>query len=333
MKVSYWIETLSPLPLLELANTGRKAATKDQPVTRLFEQSWEDSPQWCRVEDILDAWEALRNDLDILDVEASLWMRYESSDTELELDIDPLTLYRLGENNLKLCVEGHHPINHDSTHWIPTNISGCFAQADESLGLLTQRVEVWLDDHSVWEGLATTRNQLIGQLMQQEVAPRRNQWLPSLLLVPSFDEQDIEDRVVGLLKRGDFERVFRQTELADQQEIPRQSGWNVHILHDPAVLNPVLGIWPEDQRWHPCTPENQQEGLQEISRQLSALYPQLKRMGILKRDISLVWHHPYNTQVRTELASGFLQTIGSMGHHLYLNFFPEAKRIARYWSD
>lgn len=336
MKVNYWIEVLPPSASYQPITATAQALATAAPILRLYEQTWEDSPHWCRVDELIDAWE---DEVDQLAAQglavdrATVWMRYESSEPEIELDIDPLTLARLGQAGLQLCIEGFHPLTDEATHWVPTQVQGCFAQPDDSTGFPVQRVEVWLDDHSVWEGFVTTQAALMGHWIRRQREALVASWQPSLLMLPSCEEDEIEQGVLALLRQGTFEQVFHQTEEPDQPNLPPQSGWRVNVLHDPAMGNPLQDHLTAEQAWYPSQPAEQHATLGQLLRDWAQVFPQLAGQGVLKRDVYFSWYEPYQGQPRQTLSPELMLSIGALGHHLHLNIFPQAQRVARYWEE
>ncbi|MEM9984542.1 MAG: hypothetical protein AAF804_05540 [Bacteroidota bacterium] len=335
MKVSYWIEVLINPEESERVLQVPGAKPLSSNVIHFFEFSQEHSPHWCRIEDLLDQWEEYLPQFEEVGIDApraAVWMNYECGEPEISLDLDPMTLARLGGAGLRLCILGnHHRPAEPQVHWLPTQVNGCWSEPVEDVGLPSHRVEVWLDDHSVWEGYAATRPQLMGHWFKNRTKVRVS-WQPGLLVVDEMDEESIENGIVALLRRGAFEQVFKPKAGEAPAEI-RESGWELNILHDPRQPNPLQGLNARFKNWRQTSLDARQETLGEMLQELGKEYLRLKEEGFFKRDISLIWHQPYREQVRMEVNPEMMLSIGALGHHLQLASFPQAQSVARYWED
>ncbi|MEZ4827251.1 MAG: hypothetical protein R3C61_13385 [Bacteroidia bacterium] len=357
----YWLEIWTDEQKFREVNRvmGNKNPGEPRAIIRLHELTQPDEPQWFEINGFLDILEDKYEALEALGIsrkQISIWVNCLSEEDESQIFLDPLTLLRLGQEGVRLCITREQDalekiVKEDSP--VPfisrlVEISEIFIgnETDEKIdsGMDATEVMVAFDDGTVWKANYLSLRQLTLMVAAARNHSERNQaryfWLPNMVVVGELSRDEIERSVIHLLRLGKFEKAFAPEEIlseTEQEEIIaelsmiHESGFMLNIEDILGIQEPYImssGNFWAVKKVH----KTSQPSMDYINYFLDILegkYNALAGVGIQRRDIAINWSYRYEGHCNLEFAPELLERIGKNGISFNLYLREAAKVVVR----
>lgn len=354
MTTTHWLELWTPLAAyyrVHRALLQRRPTEAPRSLLRFFATRSDGDPNWFDLDEHLDCYEAARPalaDLGIAGHQAALWLSCQHEDQASELTLDPLTMLRLSELELKLCWECYQAewgqFNNAATlPGVPVNLRDLGSEPDAEQPQRLRQVWVSLDDDTLWEATFTTHAHMRWQWQQPGATTVQvgTYWQPSVVVVPDFSEASLERAIADLLRQRTFEQAF--TCLAGAAQAPAQltqPQLALEILHhapittELAPLAELLGAdaQPRAHQWWASRPSSLTELATHTQQWVQLLRDQmcaLLAFGIHRNDLALVWSLPYQQRAHLEVGPAVLGELAAQGLTLRLRGLAQPERWVR----
>lgn len=351
MVSSYCLELWVPPTLSDnVKNLLPLSSGKARSLLRMFEAHEADEPSIFAVNAVMDQWEALSPQLSAAGLEghhASIWLdgKYDQS---FGIKLDPLSLMRLGQERLRLCFNGERQLAADWEVYDPSLSSKAVSIKDiclETVGsadlpqvLGPVPVTVSLDDGTIWQARFVPMPYLTRMQKQQNGFF----WEPDMILVPFVNRHQVEKAILMLMSQQKFEQAFSNIEQELGQEAEAgQSIFELQIIHEGIEDIPLAEIFnvsranvSVDQqfwRWRNVQyhQQNHFDYLHHYQELIQMHYPNLKKLGIQRQDISIKLQYRYQATCNLELHPETLYHLGRNGISLEISCEQAARAVAR----
>lgn len=323
-------------------------------------------PEVQEINHFLDVLEGVYPSLEAVGVSRdniSMWLEC-TSEQECLIEFDPMTLYRLGIEGVKACINSW---DYDTLGvvmnrperiklkqvdieevWIEVEASCLDAMLDEDLPLASGKTEVMVrfDDMTLWRACFMSYEHLhlsLARDTKQIVVPGGAFfWENHMILVDTLSRQRIESVIMEMLGRQVFELAFEQIEGKDSvDDSGADNRIDLSILYDgddPRLISDVLNLSEEaaifsSHLWtlsRNCKDilscKDEMHGIIDL---LEGKYDDLKKLGIQRRDIKLVWNHRHMGQGNLELDPDVMVRMGRNGLSWDIQCMAAPTAIAR----
>ncbi|MDX2247452.1 MAG: hypothetical protein SF052_11780 [Bacteroidia bacterium] len=338
---------------------GNKNPGEPRSIIRLYETRQPDEPQWFEINSFLDIlddkYDALEN-AGVSRNQVSIWLNCQYEEDECKVALDPLTLLRLGQEGIRLCVT----CSRDETdglltpETIPPFVSRLVEIRDIHIeneqedkidsGLGGTEVTVGFDDGTAWVANFISLRQLnllvAAARNHTENGQSRYFWLPNMVIIGELSRDEIERAIIHLLRLGKFEQAFaplealcerEQEEVVTELSLIHEAGFLPNIeeilgIHEPYIVSSG-NFWAVKK-----IQTSGQPSTQYISHFLDLLegkYTTLAEAGIQRRDISINWSYRYEEHCNLEFAPEVLERLGRNGIALNVYLRQAAKVVVR----
>ncbi len=335
MSISTWLEIwrgqASSKRLARLF--GQPQLPEDRQLYTIWKQEYKEipaiSPFLGYVDQMDRLWEKVES-AGVTRSQVSCWLVADDADEETHITLDPLTMLRLGEEGMKLCIAVNpaaptHQPGHASQHQLQlVAIRDIVIEAGNLPG--QAQITVDLDDGSVWGANFYTFESLQAHMFPFDPhdggKPAGYLWKPYSLLVPTLDHVSVEKAVVGLLYDHQFERAFQRLDPFDENSSEQPNTQvSLRVVQPTNLRQPLdtlfLGQASEmtqvghffDLKHTPTA----QEPLTSMLDMLDAHYGELAGMGVRRSDLTLTWSEVFNRQLNVEIQPESLLRLGKSG--------------------
>lgn len=351
MVSSYFLELwIPPTSSARVKKLLQLPAGKERSLLRLFETHEADEPSVFVVNKVMDQWEELLPQLveaGLEDYHAAIWLdgKYDLS---FGLALDPMTLMRLGQERLRLCLNGERQtaaaweVLDPSLSSLAVSIQYIFfdTAGDDDLPYVVGPVPVTVgfDDGTIWQARFVPMPYL--NRIQNE--QRGFFWEPDMILVPFVNRKEVEKSILTLMRQQKFEQAFTNIEEDFAREIEvGQSIFELQIIREGIQDIPLAEIFNisranisvDQQFWHWRNVQYHQQNffdyLHHYQELIQQHYPSLKKLGIQRQDISINLQYRYQGGCNLELHPETLLNLGRSGISLQLNCEQAARAVAR----
>lgn len=323
---------------------------KARSLLRMFERHEADEPSVFAVNAVLDEWEMLSPQLLDAGLEghhASVWLdgKYEQN---FGIQLDPLSLMRLGQERLRLCFNGEREMAADWEMFDPSlasravNIKDICIEnegANELPYLMGPvPVTVSLDDGTIWQAQYVPAPYL--HRMQKE--QNGFFWAPDMIVVPFVNRQEVEKSILLLMRQQKFERAFANVEQEFKSEAEAgQSIFELQIIREGIADIPLAEIFNisranvsvNQQFWRWRNVQYHQQNcfdyLHHYQELIQEHYPSLKKLDIKRQDISIKMQYRYQGSCNLELHPETLYNLGRSGISLEISCEQATRAVAR----
>ncbi|MEL6673683.1 MAG: hypothetical protein AAFR61_15870 [Bacteroidota bacterium] len=363
MRTSYWLEFwVDPAKYRHVEKVlGKKTEEAPRSIMRFAETEHFDGPQWFEMVYYLDLLEGKYEPLAQQDVkrsDISLWVQCVHEEDSCEINLDPLTLLRLGEEGIKPCINAFRGKNfaevfaEDMPVKRSVNIEDVWIEHEEDpkfpAGMIEQaEVTVGFDDGSFWSGHFLTFREMkrllaackrTGKFMSGGYFWRRN-----MILIHHISRKNIQKTLVDLLGQGAFEAAFERMDSAAGNDA--EGAHNIlelSIMHDrdlPISLSELFEVKEHEtitttNFWALTKRFDDEKPLLDYPTffmdLLEGKYQALSAAGIQRKDIQINWTHQYVGQCNLEFRPEILERMGKNGIGLNLTIRQAARVIARH---
>lgn len=351
MVSSYYLELWVPSASLSfIAQYLPLDAQKERSLHRLFEEHTADEPNIFAINQILDQWERLlprMQDEGLQGEKASLWLegQFEQS---LDLALDPMSLMRLGQEQLSLCLSGQRQ---QVAKWEVLDP-----------GLASRRVEIrdiWLeveaaqdlphvqgpvpvtvsfDDGTFWQA----RFVPMPYLQRMQFSQKGFFWEPDMVMVPYVNRMQVEKTIATLMQQQQFERAFANLDGDTNVEAENgQSIFSLQIIKEGIQDIPLAEIFGlsranvsvESHVWRCRNVQlHQQHYFDYLHHYVDLIrehLPSLQKLGIQRKDISIQLNYRYQGSCNLELHPETLYELGQNGISLEIRCQEASRAVAR----
>ena len=358
MKTFYWLEIwVDPTKHKKVKKVmGDSSKETARSILKLFPSEQDDSPQWYELQQYLELLEDKYEKLDDLGVkrsDISVWMNCAYEDNSCEINFDPVTLLRFGEEEIKPCITCWK--GEPWSEWIPESnnqllrsveITDLEIEKHQTAAGHKAEVTISLSDGSIWSASFITFNYMRKALTHNRLtngSPKGHYfWEHDMILVDKLSRKLIEQVIVDLLNQRTFENAFSRLDIPDKQEA--ESGLSIIelcIIHErdqPWSIQKILGI---NEPYILDTPnfwslkklhEAEKPYVDYISYFLDILenkYHDLSKVGIRRQDISINLTYQYEGYCNLEFRPEVLERLGKNGISLSLTCQQAATNVVR----
>ncbi|MFK7923849.1 MAG: hypothetical protein AB8H47_17955 [Bacteroidia bacterium] len=351
MVSSYFLELwISPASSASVKKLLQIPIGKERSLLRLFETHEADEPSVFAVNAVMDQWEELLPqllDAGLEDYHASIWLdgKYDLS---FGLGLDPMSLMRLGQERLRLCLNGERQtaaaweVLDPSLSSLAVAIQYIFVDkaGDDDLPYVAGPVPVTVgfDDGTIWQA----RFVPMPYLNRVQKEQRGFFWEPDMILVPFVNQKEVEKSILTLMRQQKFEQAFTNIEEDFAREIEvGQSIFELQIIREGIQDIPLAEIFNisrtnisvDQQFWRWRNVQYHQQNcfdyLHHYQELIQQHYPSLKKLGIQRQDISINLQYRYQGSCNLELHPETLLNLGRHGISLQLNCKQAARAVAR----
>ena len=344
MQTQYWLELL--VQQEKYAQIGRLFGVQESKQARsllqVFHQEFFSEPGGFIIHSMLDNLELQYEELDSLEVprgNIALWMNCQTDTGTYELEWDPMSLMRLGEEGVKLCVRcGGKPLDHIGLDpmtypkWV--EIEDIWIEQNDPA---YTTVYVSFDDGTLWFANAVTYDQFQVQRVRHEHTGHNLHgqyfWHPHLLLLESLILEDVEQVVLDLLKKHSFERAFFSFDPGAERLTPNLLS-EISMIHEEGQEIPLGEIFSAGNHEviqtrnyskfrRQLSSKSPSEHLTYLLDLLEEKYAQLAQYGVQKHDIGINLLNHYEGQACLEFSGGFDGAIGEKWNHSSIVLQPD----------
>lgn len=350
MQTQYWLELL--VPEKNHAKIGRlfgqKDLAKSRSLMQVFHQEYSSDPGAHIIHSTLDNLELQYESLDKLKVSResiAFWINCQTDTGNYELEWDPVTLMRLGEDDIKMCVRcgGQNwdllgPDHLIYPKWV--EIEDIWIESSDAN---PQTVYVSFDDGTLWFANIVTYTQLEIQLAQAEYSGDNLHgqyfWQPHMLLVESCSQDAMEQIVLDLLKKRTFERAFFSFDPGNEI-LPTSLRSEISMIHEEGTHIPLQEIFNLTDlqevihtrnycKIRQATSQSPAEHLMNLLQLLENNFSRLGQYGIQRHDIAISLVNQYEGQVCLEFDPALMERLGRNGITLQLFCTLAERDVAR----
>ena len=182
MKTFYWLEIwVDPAKHQKVKKIMGDASRENaRSILKLFPSEQDDSPQWYELQQYLEILEDKYDKLDDLGIrrsDISVWINCAYEDDSCEINFDPITLLRFGEEEIKPCITcwKGEPWNEwiaDSNKQLLRSVEITDLEIDKKDTSAGQKAEVTisLSDGSIWAASFITFNYMRKVIMHNRLS-------------------------------------------------------------------------------------------------------------------------------------------------------------------
>ncbi|MEZ4777447.1 MAG: hypothetical protein R3D00_30000 [Bacteroidia bacterium] len=357
----YWLEIWTEESNYKEVNRvkGNKNPGEPRSILRLYETTQPDEPQWFEVNTFLDILDDKYEDLERAGIrrnQISIWINCQSEDNECRISLDPLTILRLGQEGIRLCVtcdqdEMGGLTNEDYpqpfiSRLVEISEIHIENEAEDTIdsGLASTEVMVCFDDGTVWKANYLSVRQITLLIAAARNHTENNQsryfWLPNMVIVGELSRDEIERSVIHLLRLGKFEQAFaveeglgetEPEEIVTELSMIHESGFMLNIeeildMHEPYIMS-SCNFWAVKKIQTTSQPSS--DNITYFLNLLEGKYSALANAGIQRRDIAINWSYRYGEHCNLEFPSEVLERLGKNGITLNLYLRRAAKVVVR----
>lgn len=338
---------------------GNKNPGEPRAILRLYETTQPDEPQWFEVNSFLDILDDKYEKLETAGIrrdQISIWINCLSEDNESRVSLDPLTILRLGQEGVRLCVScAQDEIGGLMTEDYPQPFISRLVEISEIIienesedtidsGLASTEVMVCFDDGTVWKANYISIRQLTLLVAAARNHTENNQgryfWLPNMVIVGELSRDEIERSVIHLLRLGKFEQAFaveeglgetEQEEIVTELSMIHDSGFMLNIeevlgIHEPYIMSSG-NFWAVKKIQTAGQPSS--DNITFFLDLLEGKYSALAQAGIQRRDIAINWSYRYEEHCNLEFPPDVLERLGINGITLNIYLRRAAKVVVR----
>ncbi|TAE62040.1 MAG: hypothetical protein EAZ89_00105 [Bacteroidetes bacterium] len=321
------------------------ASARPRSVIRLWERTEADLPRPHQIHAILDeveAHEALFHKLGISRTQLSLWVQCDSPEHAEEMEWDPHTFARLGEEGIRLCftlrsAAAETPLPGLPPALVPVDICDLWIENEAPAGKPGSEVTVSLSDGTYWKAQFVSFDYL------NQMIRGRDEWYwqPHTIFVPDACRNEIEKAVVDLLSRYTFEQAFAPLldletaapEKRCEMEIRFPFGSPMPLALENRLLDTGLDLLREAPFWLLRSYRNPDESAREpLLALLDVAETQLTGLaaaGVSRRDLSLKGSWQFREQCQLEFDPELMLRFGKSGFTLRTLCRRETGVVAR----
>lgn len=349
MYSTYWLEIWVPeTSAKRVHKILEQAPTTGHSLVRVWEHHSPEEAHTLGLNHLLDQFEEQISPLEAAGVKRqnmAVWLE-GNYQQQFYLQLDPMTLMRLGQEDLKFCL---------------TCTSETPAQWDQVKGFHQPKVvdvkDVWVEEEEERPGVAlvtvnfddgtfwTARFHTYQWLAINGPGLLRKQpyyWEPNMILVSNLEEETIQRTIVELLRQQRFEQAFSSMEPGGDTESPQhQTTIDLKILQ-PEAARLQLDLFQEIPRaqiiadphfliLRSSQPSTHQD-LTYLHLYLDLLdkhFPTLKAQGVQRKDLSLHLTYFYQDHCQLEFLPDLLDRMGRRGISLELSCQQVHHTVAR----
>lgn len=351
MQTQYWLELLVPQEKYTQIGQFFEISHRQKPrsLLQVFHQEFLSEPGAHVVHSMLDRLELQYDRLEEFDIsrnDMALWMSCHEESGTYELEWDPITLMRMGEEGIKMCIRcgtnhwdtlrPNRPLTYP--RWV--EIEEIWLESTE--GLHTT-IFVSFDDGTLWYANAVSYDEFQGQKLQSQVTGNQLGggyfWKPHLLLVESYEQERIEQVVLDLLRKHCFEQVFFSFDPGSELvSTPLQS--EVSMIHEEdqqIPLKDILGVAPHEvvqtknySKFRPqAVNQSPSDHLNQLMDLLESNFPKLAQYGVHRHDIAISLLNHYEGQACLEFEPALMERLGRNGITFQLFCNLSEREVAR----
>ncbi|MEM7367772.1 MAG: hypothetical protein AAF587_04160 [Bacteroidota bacterium] len=351
MQTQYWLELLVPTEKYTKIGRyfGSRPSKQPRSLLQVCRQEFLSEPGAHVIHSMLDQLELQYDRLDdqkIARENIALWVSCHEETGTYELEWDPITLMRMGEEGIKMCVRC------GANQWdslIPTNLL-TYPRWVEIEDIWLERTEethttiyVSFDDGTLWYANAVSYAQFQGQKEKSRLDGKQLSggyfWQPHLLLVESCEQEKIEHIVLDLLKKHCFEQVFYSYD-PGSESVQAKLQSEVSMIHDEGQhipLKEILEVAPHEvvhtknySKFRPqAVSQSPSNHLNQLLDLLETKFPHLAQYGVHRHDIAISLLNHYEGQACLEFEPALMERLGRNGITFQLFCNLSAREIAR----
>lgn len=332
-------------------------------IIKLFEAHRPMNPQMEEVNRYLDLAEGLYPSVESLDLKReaiTLWIE-SACKPECSLLFDPMTLIRLGQEEIKPCIsfwkDGRDVLMPKESlveHEVkPIEIEDIWIEEeavryDEEGELISEiggeytDVYVRFSDQTVWHASCYTYTFIRKFIAKHGSLEDSYLWKRNMIFISTLEREGIEQLILNLLEGSMFEYAFEQ--VGGEKEVILEPNTGlvelkiIHELADRSDIEKVLGVNESQVHasanlWSLQLQRKADEGyvdhLGYMMDLLEGKFSKLAELGIQKMDISIRWTHYYEDQCHLEFTPPILARLGKNGISLELICKRVGANIAR----
>lgn len=337
---------------------GQKMPKEPRSILRFLETRQPDEPQWFEINSFLDILDDKYEMLEAQGVsreDLSIWMNCRYEEDECRVSLDPVTLMRLGEEQVKLCITcspdgGPAPVMEAKENFVKRLVEiQEICIEDETADGISPRAEgtevtVGFDDGTAWTAsFISFRHLQVLLASARKNGEFRNGsyfWLPNMVIVGALTREEIERTTINLLQLGKFEQAFAPLEEVCEKEeeqitaelsVIHEAGIELNIedllsINEPYIIS-SQNFWAVRKIQTPEQPAP--DFLTYFLDMLEGKYSALAEIGIQRKDIAINWSYRYEGQCNLEFAPDVLERMGRNGISLNIFLAQIANGIVR----